>query len=850
MKHLSKIAAVVLSGTVMLCSCNMLEVTMPRGPQGEQGASGMDGSAGKDGLSAYDVWVLAVKEGKIDYSGPTGLEDFFLYLKGKDGRDGKDGKDGKDGLDGKDGADGHDGTNGKDGADGLSAYELWQEYVASGVGDPHNEGTQWDQSKTSMADFYWFLTGKDGDDGNIPYVGENGDWWIGDADTGIPARGEKGEKGDQGEQGEQGATGAQGAAGLAPHIGGNGNWFIGKADTGVPARGKDGADGKDGSDGKDGADGKDGSDGLSAYALWKRDVTSAEGLENPANGVYDVNDYPSWPKEATSIGDFWLYLRGKDGDNGNVEVKIALYDENVIHGLFNLAPVIAMKTISYVSETEVETTYETVNPITGGAAFIVTGQDGSILPGCEVTFTDMTGSRSYSKTSDDGGYIYLTRDELPEYKAGDPSGFDRRNAVKPSKFVFAGRTIEDPDLIAKSCIVPYQVGLEFRQSGFNKPVLGWNEVTLSGSISRIVEGKEKVVKGRTSPKTSVEAVPFPKSFSSSKTGKVFGYFQYLSKSDSATRAASVAASTAVSEIKNRARKGAYSGMYSNYTFSKNAKRPVATTREMSNEYFSPSYGDGPEPRQVSVHHTWTIDCNFRVDYGLSIRSNNRVHIPEIAYSGGLDPHGDKGGPAPCVSYNGMKVRAGGAETDSIPVKRTNYELILGQTSFSFVLDPDSFPQCYLCGSGSWEGDTFYFKRYANLQEWAEDLPPISIPVRNSSCGILRNTGSLNGSAIDNTVPICFDVTADRKIVFHGAGSPDPSIIRNVYDGFSIRLMQTAGAYDYLSFYGRDGFFKVHYLGISGEFSYEDGSHVASCTLNGNKYDFQTIVDGRSTTFNP
>jgi hypothetical protein len=55
-----------------------------------------------------------------------------------------------------------------------------------------------------------------------------------------------------------------GSDGLTPHIGDNGNWYIGDTDTGVKAigvDGKDGIDGKDGTDGKNGTDGKDGKDG-------------------------------------------------------------------------------------------------------------------------------------------------------------------------------------------------------------------------------------------------------------------------------------------------------------------------------------------------------------------------------------------------------------------------------------------------------------------------------------------------------------------------------------------------------------------------------------------------------------
>jgi hypothetical protein len=55
--------------------------------------------------------------------------------------------------------------------------------------------------------------------------------------------------------GESGGTGKDGKDGITPTIGENGNWYLGDEDTGKPSRG---APGKDGSPGKDGAPGKDG----------------------------------------------------------------------------------------------------------------------------------------------------------------------------------------------------------------------------------------------------------------------------------------------------------------------------------------------------------------------------------------------------------------------------------------------------------------------------------------------------------------------------------------------------------------------------------------------------------------
>ena len=132
--------------------------------------------------------------------------------------------------------------------------------------------------------------------GYIPYIGTNGNWWIGDTDTGVDANGIKGDTGngiasittkkengvttvtiiftDTTKQpvvftisdGNKGDTGADGVGvDKVEKTATNGNvdtYTItltnGKTYTFTVTNGKDGADGKDGENGKDGADGKDG----------------------------------------------------------------------------------------------------------------------------------------------------------------------------------------------------------------------------------------------------------------------------------------------------------------------------------------------------------------------------------------------------------------------------------------------------------------------------------------------------------------------------------------------------------------------------------------------------------------
>ena len=94
-----------------------------------------------------------------------------------------------------------------------------------------------------------------GADGVTPTIGENGNWYLGETDTGKPSRGAKGDKGDKGEKGDTGVPGKDGKDGkngITPTIGANGNWYIGSTDTGKPSRGDKGEQGSQGERGTDG----------------------------------------------------------------------------------------------------------------------------------------------------------------------------------------------------------------------------------------------------------------------------------------------------------------------------------------------------------------------------------------------------------------------------------------------------------------------------------------------------------------------------------------------------------------------------------------------------------------------
>ena len=250
------------------------------------------GPAGPAGASAYEVWVQAVKDGVINWDvNLTDINNYFLYLKGQDGQNGSNGKD---------------------------AYQLWLDAVANGIDDPHNPGQQWSKDKTTMQDFWYFLTGAKGQDGAPPIIGANGDWYIDGKDTGISSKGADGQNGQNGQNGQDGQNGASGSV---ITIGANGNWFIDGIDTRTPAFGQNG---------------QNGDTGQSAYDLWVQEVTSADGLDDPQNPGQ------KWPKDRTTTQDFWDFLRGRDGKPGETEqpggdtgqpggdIKIILGKANVI----------------------------------------------------------------------------------------------------------------------------------------------------------------------------------------------------------------------------------------------------------------------------------------------------------------------------------------------------------------------------------------------------------------------------------------------------------------------------------------------------------------------------------------
>ena len=317
--------------SVLLCtfffSCSSIDFELPQGPQGT------------NGKSAYEIWKEEVETGHINWpSTQVDLADFLVYIKGEKGDKGKD---------------------------GMSAYDQWKILITQGnVTNPHDPSLIWPSSKNTEADFWDFLSGRDGES---PHIGENGNWYIGNKDTKIKAIGKDGKDGINGKDGfsayelwKQSVAGGNinwpkdqttmehfflylkgkdGENGITPHVGENGNWYIGNRDTNFPAQGQKGENGKDGtspyigpngnwwintSDTKIKAQGEKGVNGASAYELWVNDVKNDK--------IKDKNN-SAWAKDKITMADFYTYLSGTNGNNGKSAYE--LWKETVGTGNMN-----------------------------------------------------------------------------------------------------------------------------------------------------------------------------------------------------------------------------------------------------------------------------------------------------------------------------------------------------------------------------------------------------------------------------------------------------------------------------------------------------------------------------------
>lgn len=93
--------------------------------------------------------------------------------------------------------------------------------------------------------------------------------------------------------------------GITPTIGENGNWYLGETDTGKPSRGDQGPQGTPGTDGQQGPAGAPGEDGISITEITQGDTSESEG--------YTVTPVTINKSDSTNVV---LQIKAKNGTNG------------------------------------------------------------------------------------------------------------------------------------------------------------------------------------------------------------------------------------------------------------------------------------------------------------------------------------------------------------------------------------------------------------------------------------------------------------------------------------------------------------------------------------------------------
>lgn len=186
---------------------------------------------------------------------------------GTDGKNGVDGRNGTNGKDGINGTDGKNGLDGKDGADGINAKNIEVRRAESYI-QWRYEGEEWQNLVAiADIEGPAGQNGTDGANGKTPEfrVSENilqwryvdDEIWLNLYDLsvlkGLDGKdGADGINGQDGKDGINGQNGSDGKDGKTPFIGENGNWWFGEIDTGIKAAGTDGKDGINGINGTNG----------------------------------------------------------------------------------------------------------------------------------------------------------------------------------------------------------------------------------------------------------------------------------------------------------------------------------------------------------------------------------------------------------------------------------------------------------------------------------------------------------------------------------------------------------------------------------------------------------------------
>lgn len=173
------------------------------------------------------------------------------------------------------GINGTNGTNGIDGTDGVDGFSPIANVTKTRGGSAIISIT--DKSGTTTATVNDGEQGEPGQNGITPTIGNNGNWYLGETDTGKPSRGI------QGETGQTGAPGSDGVDGISPTVttSKSGNT------TTITITDKNGdhtATILDGTNGTNGTNGTDGRDGYVQYTAGNN-ITIANNVISATGGT-------------------------------------------------------------------------------------------------------------------------------------------------------------------------------------------------------------------------------------------------------------------------------------------------------------------------------------------------------------------------------------------------------------------------------------------------------------------------------------------------------------------------------------------------------------------------------------
>ena len=234
-----------------------------KGEKGDPGENGQVGHTPVITIGDDGYWYVDGNNTHVKAQGSQG-EQGAKGDKGDKGDKGETGAQGQKGDAGNQGPAGQNGTNGQDGVSIVSIIKTASNGLIDTYTITYSNGATSTFTITNGADGSagsQGIQGQPGLDGHTPVItiGNNGNWFVDGVDTNIKAQGPKGDKGDTGDQGPQGEqgpagqdgqNGANGQDGQSPYIGSNGNWWIGETDTGIKAQGQQGPAGQDGATGQ------------------------------------------------------------------------------------------------------------------------------------------------------------------------------------------------------------------------------------------------------------------------------------------------------------------------------------------------------------------------------------------------------------------------------------------------------------------------------------------------------------------------------------------------------------------------------------------------------------------------